>query len=64
MGDVGIIVTNGFSRRNPTQRELAQRCGTKHSAFARLESGSANTTLETLKRAAEGLGKRLRISSV
>ena len=33
-------------------------------AFARLESGNANPTLETLKRVAEGLGKQLRISFV
>ncbi|MFR2245236.1 MAG: helix-turn-helix domain-containing protein [Eggerthella lenta] len=44
--------------------ELAQRCGMKQSAFARLESGNANPTLETLKRVAEGLGKQLRISFV
>ena len=45
-------------------RELAQLCGMKQSAFARLESGNANPTLETLKRVAEGLGKLLRISFV
>ena len=45
-------------------RELAQRCGIKQIAFARLESGNANPTLEMLKRVAEGLGKQLRISFV
>ena len=46
------------------EEKLAQRCGMKQSAFARLESGNANPTLETLKRVAEGLGKQLRISFV
>ena len=52
------------AEENLTQRELAERCGMKQSAFARLESGNANPTLETLKRVAEGLGKQLRISFV
>ena len=47
-----------------TQRELAERCGMKQSAFARLESGNANPTLKTLQQVAKGLGKKLRISFV
>lgn len=47
-----------------TQKELAERCGMKQSALARIESGNANPTLKTLKQLAEGLGKQLRISFV
>lgn len=47
-----------------TQRELAERCGMKQSAFARLESGNANPTIKTLQQVAKGLGKQLKISFV
>ena len=50
--------------QNLTQRELAERCGMKQSAFARLESGNANPTLKTLQQVAKGLGKQLHISFV
>ena len=65
-----IVVTNGFvkkTRKTPRRelaRELAERCGMRQSAFARLESGNANPTLKTLQQVAKGLGKKLRISFV
>ena len=62
--DIIDAIIAARAEENLTQRELAQRCGMKQSAFARLESGNANPTLETLKRVAEGLGKQLRISFV
>ena len=40
---------------NLTQRELAERCGMRQSALARIESGNANPTLKTLKQLAEGM---------
>ena len=52
------------AEQNLTQRELAERCGMRQSAFARLESGNANPTLKTLQQVAKGLGKKLRISFV
>jgi ribosome-binding protein aMBF1 (putative translation factor) len=42
-----------------TQKELADRIGTSHSAISRLESGQAAITLKTMKRIAEALGGRL-----
>lgn len=62
--DVVDAIIAARAEENLTQRELAQRCGMKQSAFARLESGNANPTIETLQRVAEGLGKKLRISFV
>ncbi|VYT84417.1 Antitoxin HigA [Eggerthella lenta] len=62
--DIIDAIIAARAEENLTQRELAERCGMKQSAFARLESGNANPTLETLKRVAEGLGKQLRISFV
>jgi ribosome-binding protein aMBF1 (putative translation factor) len=42
-----------------TQKVLADRIGTSHSAISRLESGQAAITLKTMKRIAEALGGRL-----
>jgi DNA-binding XRE family transcriptional regulator len=42
-----------------TQKELADRIGTSHSAISRLESGQATISLKTMKRIAEALGGRL-----
>lgn len=44
-----------------TQKKLAQRMKTKQSAISRLESGTANPSLNFLKRLAEALNSRLEI---
>ena len=62
--DIVSAITLARAEQNLTQRELAERCGMRQSAFARLESGNANPTLKTLQQVARGLGKKLRISFV
>jgi transcriptional regulator with XRE-family HTH domain len=42
-----------------TQKELADKIGTSHSAISRLESGHAAVSLKTMKRVAEALGAQL-----
>lgn len=44
-----------------TQKELAERIGTRQSNISRLEAGSSNPSLLFLKKVAEGLGKKLHI---
>ena len=44
-----------------TQRELAERTGTKQSNISRLENGEYNPSLKFLKKLAQGLGKELHI---
>jgi len=44
-----------------TQKKLAQRMKTKQSAISRLESGTANPSLNFLKRLAKALDSRLEI---
>lgn len=44
-----------------TQRELAERLGTKQSAVSRLESGVYNPSLSFLYRIADALDARLKI---
>lgn len=42
-----------------SQKELASRVGTSHSAISRIESGRHKTSVGTLQRVAEALGLRL-----
>lgn len=51
-------------RRKLTQKKLAQRMKTRQSAISRLESGTANPSLNFLKRLAEALNSRLEIRLV
>ena len=45
-----------------TQKELAQRVGTKQSAIARLESGTYNPSLGFLKKVTNALDARIKIT--
>ncbi|EKD99354.1 MAG: Helix-turn-helix protein [uncultured bacterium] len=45
-----------------SQKELAERVGTKQSNISRLERGDYNPSLQFLKKVAKGLGKELHIS--
>jgi ribosome-binding protein aMBF1 (putative translation factor) len=42
-----------------SQKQLAERVGTSHSAISRIESGRHKTSVETLRRVAKALGLRL-----
>lgn len=42
-----------------TQKELAQKIGTKQSAIARLESGNSNPSLSFLEKVASAIGNKL-----
>lgn len=48
-------------KRNITQKELAKRMETKQSAISRLESGTANPSINFLKKLADALNSRLEI---
>lgn len=45
-----------------TQKELAQKIGTKQSAIARFEAGNVNPSLGFLKKMAEVMGYKINIS--
>ena len=49
------------SQQHITQKELAERIGTKQSNISRLERGNYNPSLEFLKKVAFGIGKELHI---
>ncbi|MDO8621036.1 MAG: helix-turn-helix transcriptional regulator [Candidatus Levybacteria bacterium] len=48
-------------KKGITQKELAQKVGTKQSAIARLEGGMTNHTLEFLDRIASVMGYKLTV---
>ena len=45
-----------------TQKELAEKIGTRQSNISRIESGKYNPSLEFLKKVAKGLNKELIVS--
>ena len=49
---------------NMTQKELAEKTGSRQSNISRIENGSASPTIDTLARIAAGLGKQLKIDFV
>ncbi|MBI2404714.1 helix-turn-helix transcriptional regulator [Candidatus Gottesmanbacteria bacterium] len=49
-------------KKKLSQKELAQKMGTRQSAISRLESGTANPSLRFLQKLASALGTRLMIS--
>ena len=48
--------------QNISQKELAERIGTRQSNISRLESGDYNPSLQFLKKVAKGLGKELHLT--
>ncbi len=54
----------GRAERAVTQKELAEATGIAQADISRLENGTANPSLRTLKRLADGLGMRLKLEFV
>lgn len=50
-------------KKGLTQEELAKKIGTKQSAIARLEPGSANPTISFLEKISQAIGSRLIIQA-
>lgn len=47
-----------------TQKQLAERTGIAQSDISKLENGSANPSLRTLRRLAEGMGMQIKLEFV
>jgi len=48
-------------KKGLTQKDVAEKLGTRQSAIARLESGNVNPTLEFLQKIAQAMGYKLSI---
>lgn len=55
-------IINARIEQNMTQKQLAEKIGTKQSSIARLESGNYNPSYQFLQKIANALGKRLTVS--
>lgn len=59
------IITQMLEKRlakGMTQKQLAEKVGTKQSAIARLESGNSNPSVAFLEKISKALGGKLQIS--
>ena len=57
-------IMEGREENHMTQKELAEATGINQADISRLENGTANPSLRTLKRLAAGLGMKLKIEFV
>lgn len=57
-------IIEGRECRDMTQQQLAEATGITQADISRLENGTANPSLRTLKRLANGMGMRLKIEFV
>jgi len=55
-------VITARTQQGITQKELAERAGTKQSNISRFEGGNYNPSLEFMQKLAQGLGKELQIT--
>ena len=57
-------IAEGREERDMTQEQLAEATGINQADISRLESGTANPSLRTLKRLAAGMGMALKVEFV
>ena len=57
-------IAEGREEKDMTQKQLAEITGITQADISRLESGTANPSLRTLKRLAPGMGMALKVEFV
>lgn len=57
-------IMEGREEKDLTQQQLAEATGITQADISRLENGTANPSLRTLKRLAAGMGKTLKLEFV
>lgn len=57
-------IIEGRDMKDLTQKQLSEATGITQADISRLENGTANPSLRTLKRLAAGLGMRLKLEFV
>ncbi|MDA1316724.1 MAG: helix-turn-helix transcriptional regulator [bacterium] len=56
------MILDARKQKGITQKELAEKMGTKQSAIARLEAGNANPSIGFLQKLARALDKKLEMT--
>ena len=59
-----VAIIESRKEKNISQQELAELTGINRADISRIENGNANPSLRTIKRVAEGLGKKVEIRFV
>ena len=59
-----MAIIEGRQSKDLTQKQLAEVTGITQADISRLETGTANPSLRTLKRLAAGLGMKLKLEFV
>ena len=62
--EIAIELTQAREKAKITQKELAKKMNTTQCVVSRMESGNNASTLQSIKKYAEALGKNLRIKIV
>ena len=62
--DIIRAIVEARQSKNITQKELATRTGINQADISKLENGSANPSLRTLRRLAAGMGMQLKIEFI
>lgn len=61
---ITMAIIEGREEKALTQQQLAEATGIAQADISRLENGTANPSLKTLKRLAAGLGMRLKLEFI
>lgn len=61
---ITMAIIEGREEKALTQQQLAEATGIAQADISRLENGTANPSLKTLKRLAAGLGMQLKLEFV
>lgn len=61
---ITMAIIEGREKKSLTQKQLAEKTGINQADISRLENGTGNPSLRTLKRLAAGLGMRLKVEFV
>lgn len=61
---ITMAIIEGRAEKGLTQNQLAETTGIAQADISRLENGTANPSLRTLKRLAAGLGMQLKLDFV
>jgi HTH-type transcriptional regulator / antitoxin HipB len=61
---LGITLEEARKKRNMTQEELAEKCGTNKAYISRIENDASDIRLSTLMKIIHGLGGQLKLTLI